>query len=62
VKLRAQDAQLLEEMNAAFERLNKDLGERHRYDAELREWDATLLDGLEQEEEALSDESTSADA
>jgi hypothetical protein len=37
-------------MNAAFERLNQDPAKRERYDAELREWDAAPLDGLEQEE------------
>lgn len=45
----AEDAQLLEEMNCDFERLNDDSAARERYDAELREWDAVLLDGLEQD-------------
>ena len=45
----AEEAQLLAEMNADFERLNQDPAARERYDAELREWDATLLDGLEHE-------------
>jgi hypothetical protein len=36
-------------MNADFERLNNDRIMR-RYDAELHDWDATLLAGLEQEE------------
>ena len=43
----AGDAQLLEEMNADFERLNEDPTQRERYDAELRDWDGVLLDGLE---------------
>lgn len=43
----AEDAQLLEEMNSDFDRLNDDAAARERYDAELREWDAVLLDGLE---------------
>lgn len=45
----AEDAQLLEEMNSDFERLNDDVAARERYDAELREWDAVLLDGLKPE-------------
>ena len=45
----AQDAQLLADMNADFERLNGDPAARERYDEELAEWDATLLDGLEKE-------------
>jgi predicted transcriptional regulator len=44
----AEDAQLLAEMNDGFERLNRDPAAREHYDSELREWDATLLDGLEQ--------------
>jgi hypothetical protein len=36
-------------MNADFERLNEDGARRRRYDAELRNWDVTLLDGLEQQ-------------
>jgi hypothetical protein len=47
----AEDAQLLADMNSDFERLNEDPGARERYDAELREWDATLLDGLAQDDE-----------
>jgi predicted transcriptional regulator len=46
----AEDDQLLAEMNADFARLNEDPEARERYDAELREWDAVLLDGLEMEE------------
>ena len=46
----AEDTQLLAEMNSDFERLNQDPAARERYDAELREWDAVLLDGLEREE------------
>ena len=46
---RADDARLLEDMNADFERLNEHPAERRRYDVELRDWDATLLDGLEQQ-------------
>jgi hypothetical protein len=42
----AEDAQLLADMNADFDRLNRDPAARERYDAELSEWDATLLDGL----------------
>ena len=45
----AEDAQLLEEMNSDFARLNGDAAARERYDAELREWDAVLLDGLERD-------------
>ena len=45
----ADDAQLLKDMNADFERLNNDRIMR-RYDAELHDWDATLLAGLEHEE------------
>lgn len=33
----AEDAQLLAEMNADFERMNQDPAARGRYDAELRE-------------------------
>ena len=36
-------------MNADFERLNEHPAKRRRYDVELRDWDATLLDGLEQQ-------------
>jgi hypothetical protein len=36
-------------MNADFERLNENPANRGRCDAELRDWDATLLDGLEQQ-------------
>jgi hypothetical protein len=43
----AEDALLLAEMNSGFERLGEDPAARERYDAELREWDAVLLDGLE---------------
>lgn len=42
----AEDAQLLADMNADFERLNQDPDAREGYDAEVSEWDATLLDGL----------------
>jgi hypothetical protein len=42
----AEDAQLLADMNADYERLEQDPEARESYDAELREWDATLLDGL----------------
>ena len=45
----AEDDQLLEQMNSDFERLNDDAAARERYDAELHEWDAVLLDGLEQD-------------
>lgn len=45
----AEDAQLLQQMNSDFERLNGDAAARERYDAELREWDAVLLDGLERD-------------
>lgn len=46
----AEHAQLLAEMNSDFERLNGDPAARERYDLELREWDAVLLDGLEREQ------------
>ena len=40
---------LLAEMNTDFERLSSDPQACERYDSELREWDAVLLDGLEHE-------------
>jgi predicted transcriptional regulator len=46
----AEDDQLLAEMNSDFERLKEDPAARERYDAELREWDSVLLDGLEREQ------------
>jgi predicted transcriptional regulator len=45
----AEGAQLLEAMNSDFERLNDDTAARERYDAELRDWDVVLLDGLAQD-------------
>ena len=44
-----EDAPLLAEMNADFERLMQDSEARARYDAELHEWDRVLLDGLDAE-------------
>jgi predicted transcriptional regulator len=46
----AQEDQLLGDMNADFEALGQDLEARATYDEELREWDATLLDGLGEEQ------------
>ena len=45
----AEDAQLLHDMNADFEVLNRDPEARAAYDRELRKFDATLLDGLREE-------------
>jgi hypothetical protein len=46
----AEDAQLLSAMNEAFARMHQDPEARDSYYAELREWDAVLLDGLDQGE------------
>ena len=45
----AEDAQLLHDTNADFEALNRAPEARAAYDRELREFDATLLDGLREE-------------
>lgn len=42
----AEEDQLLASMNADFAALGEDPKARAAYDEELREWDATLLDGL----------------
>ncbi len=42
----AEEAQLLYDMNADFEALSEDPAARAVYEEELREFDATLLDGL----------------
>ena len=42
----AEEDQLLADMNADFEALGQDPQARAAYEEELREWDATLLDGL----------------
>jgi hypothetical protein len=42
----AEEDQLLADMNADFDALGRDPEARAAYEAELREWDATLLDGL----------------
>ncbi len=40
---------MLQIMNADFEALNREPAARAAYDAELRDWDAILLDGLGEE-------------
>lgn len=45
----AEESQLLADMNADFETLGQDPKARAAYDDELRDWDATLLDGLGEE-------------
>ena len=45
VRAAAED-QLLADMNADFDALGRDREARAAYEEELREWDATLLDGL----------------
>jgi predicted transcriptional regulator len=42
----AEEDQLLADMNADFEALGQNPEARAAYEEELREWDATLLDGL----------------
>ena len=42
----AEEDQLLADMNADFDALAQDPKARAAYEKELREWDATLLDGL----------------
>jgi hypothetical protein len=42
----AKEDQLLAEMNADFAALGQNREARAAYEEELREWDATLLDGL----------------
>jgi hypothetical protein len=42
----AEENQLLADMNEDFDALRQDPQARAAYDDELREWDATLLDGL----------------
>ena len=47
----AEDDQLLSAMNDAFARMHQDPEARDSYYAELREWDAVLLDGLTEAED-----------
>jgi hypothetical protein len=42
----AEEDQLLADMNADFAALGQDPEARAAYEEELRDWDATLLDGL----------------